>query len=47
MRKTGLEPIQEISRGGRIINNLRYPDYTTLISGKLDDKKLSKHSQRN
>ena len=40
MRKAGIETIQEITIGGRMINNLRYADDTTLITGNLDDLKI-------
>ena len=35
MRKAGIETIQGITIGGRMINNLRYADDTTLISGNF------------
>ena len=40
MRKAGIETIQEITIRGRMINNLRYADDTTLITGNLDDLKI-------
>ena len=40
MRKAGIETIQEITIGGRMINNLRYADDTTLITANLDDLKI-------
>ena len=40
MRKAGIETIQEITIGGRMINNLRYADDTILITGNLDDLKI-------
>ena len=36
MRKAGIETIQGITIGGRMINNLRYADDTTVINGNLD-----------
>ena len=40
MRKAGIETIQEITIEGRMINNLRYADDTTLITGNLDVLKI-------
>ena len=40
MRKGGIETIQGITIEGRMINNLRYADDTTLITGNLDDLRL-------
>ena len=40
MRKAGIETIQGITIGGRMINNLRYADDTTLITGNFDDLKI-------
>ena len=37
MRKSGIETIQGITIRGRVINNLRYADDTTLITENLDD----------
>ena len=40
MRKAGIETIQGITIGGRMINNLRYANDPTLITGNLDDLKI-------
>ena len=40
MRKVGIEAIQGITIGGRMINNLRYADDATLISGNFDNLKI-------
>ena len=37
MRKAEIGTIQQITIGGRMINNLRYADDTTLITGNLGD----------
>ena len=39
-RKAGIETLQEIAIGRRMINNLKYADDTTLITGNLDLKIL-------
>ena len=36
MKKAGIETIQEITIGGKMINNLRYADHTGLISGNQE-----------
>ena len=40
MRKVGIETIQGTTIRERTINNLRYADDTTLITGNLDDLKI-------
>ena len=40
MRKAEIGTIQQITIGGRMINNLRYADDTTLITGNLSDLKI-------
>ena len=40
MRKAGIEMIQGITIGERMINNLRCADDTTLISGNFNDLKI-------
>ena len=40
LRKAGIEMLQEIAIGRRMINNLKYADDTTLITGNLDLKIL-------
>ena len=40
MRKAGIGTIQGITMGGRMINNLKYADDTTLISGNFNDLKI-------
>ena len=40
MRKSGIETMQGITIGGRMINNLKYADDTTLISGNFNDMKI-------
>ena len=39
-RKAGIETLQEIAIGRRMINNLKYADDITLITGNLDLKIL-------
>ena len=40
MKKAGIGTIQGITIGGRMINNLKYADDTTLISGNFNDLKI-------
>ena len=40
MKKAGTETIQGITIGGRLINNFRSADNTTLITGNFDDLKI-------
>ena len=35
MRKAGMEMVHGITIGGKMINNLKYADDTTLISGNF------------